>query len=60
MLTKKHYKAIAEVVAGLPRKSVNGTDMVSVDALVFWLARFFEKDNVNFDYQKFRDACRYV
>lgn len=49
MLSRKHYKAIAEILCAWGE--VNREDLI--DSLV----AYFKEDNPRFDERKFRDAC---
>jgi len=51
MLTRKHYEAIAEVVARI--EPIETRRQVSLE-----LSNVFAIDNSRFDRQRFREACR--
>ena len=53
MITKKHFKKIAEI---LERHTPQGTFIIK-DDVVKELADFFEADNPNFHRGKFIHAC---
>ena len=53
MLSRKHYKAIANVIDSLQVKH----GLVRKDSLITALANYFERDNPRFDYPKFNSAC---
>ena len=50
MLTKKVYKALAEIIATQPTLGITKADLV--ENLVAWL-----RLNPNFDQEKFENAC---
>lgn len=55
MMGKKDYIAIANVISGL--EEIDG-NLVSKVNLIIVLADYFEKDNPNFDRDKFNNACQ--
>jgi|TARA_R100001530_G_scaffold51240_1_gene38047 hypothetical protein len=63
MMTKKHYKAIAEILnkkfLEMDNSLCNGTqDVVPIqEEIVKELATFLKTDNPNFDKTKFERAC---
>jgi hypothetical protein len=54
MFTKQHYEAIANLIHHLPATEEQ-EDLI--DVLVEEFIKLFQKDNPNFNYHKFRDAC---
>jgi len=60
MFTRKHYKAIAEIInGGLPNRGgdyESGYNNSRRD-IAYCLADYFEQDSSRFDRQKFLDAC---
>jgi hypothetical protein len=54
MMTRKDYVAVAEILSDF--KSGIANEIVFQD-LVDEFADFFSADNVNFKYDKFREAC---
>lgn len=60
MFTRKHYKAIAEIIEDTTNEEVStGVTYPKIDkrSLVFKLADYFEQDNPRFDRDKFMAAC---
>ena len=54
MLTKKNYKAIADIIK---EHEYLGFDYYDLGNLISDLASYFKVDNPNFDRKKFLDAC---
>ena len=62
MITKKHYNEMAKIIreaSWLIDKGSHTAKEVGIDYydLVNDLGLYFEKDNPNFDYEKWCDAC---
>lgn len=62
MLTKKDYKAIAEIIVKTYPERCKTNDFCkgetfALSNIVNQLADYFESDNSRFDRQKFYDAC---
>lgn len=57
MLTKKHFKAIAEVVNKVTEEDVFTTNDDFRQTISQELANYFVTQNPQFDRQKFLDAC---
>ena len=62
MLTKKDYKAIAEIIK-IYRPDESGNDYDNgrnhgVTDVAYSLANYFQQDNPRFNRQKFIEACR--
>jgi len=53
MFQKQHYEAVANIIRDL----VDNANNIDRDDLVEHLADYFEKDNENFDRDKFYKAC---
>lgn len=56
MMTRKDYVATAEILAGFKDLIA---DQFTYQDLVDEFCDMFEADNPNFQFQKFREACRY-
>lgn len=59
-MTKKDYKAIAEIIN--KRKHTRNDyelipSIIDVQSLIDDLSSYFKQDNINFDKQRFIDAC---
>lgn len=57
MLSKKDYKAIAEIIAEITDESVFTTTEDFNATLVARLSDYFAEDNPNFNRHKFQVAC---
>ena len=60
MITRKHYKAIAEIINRTENESVSiGVTYPKIDKreLVFEFADYFEQDNPRFNRNRFMKAC---
>ena len=60
MLTKKHYKAIAEIIRDNTEKASEWDIMLQIinpTKLIQQLCLYFQADNPRFDKQRFLDAC---
>lgn len=53
MLTRQNYEAISKIVKDL----VNNEGNINRDDLVEHLSDYFERNNLNFDRDKFYKAC---
>lgn len=56
MLSRQHYKAIAEIIKGNDTGERVSTRLVCLD-IAEELANYFAQDNPRFDRQKFLAAC---
>ena len=54
MLSRKHYKAIAQAIKDNSNKDF---DVVDKDRLINDLCDMFKQDNNRFDYDRFVSAC---
>lgn len=60
-MTKKHYSAIAKIIK---RATVfddsmkSGDDLISKQEVTYALCDYFKSENVNFNEEKFIDACK--
>jgi hypothetical protein len=54
MMTRKDYVAVAEILSDF-REGIQNP--ILFDELVDEFADFFSADNINFKYDKFREAC---
>ena len=54
MLSRKHYKAIAQTIKDNSNKDI---DVVDKDGLINDLCDIFKQDNNRFDYDRFVSAC---
>ena len=58
MLTRKYYKIIADVIKDNTSKNNNKMlPQVSKAGLVTDLCKEFKRDNINFNYTRFIEAC---
>ena len=62
MITKKHYKAIAEIINSEYRRYDNTSEddteaKLAIKYIVINLTTYFALDNPLFNHQKFTDAC---
>lgn len=56
-LTKKHYKAIGEIIGSTVEDEKDIYPYITAGSLACRLAKYFAKDNPNFDRHKFLKAC---
>jgi hypothetical protein len=56
MFTRRHYKAIAEIIKANSTAEQTSAGNVCNDIAID-LAKYFKKDNSRFNRQKFLDAC---
>lgn len=63
MLTKKHFKAIANIIKeeyisqNYKNKDEKEGGKIAIRRIVYGLFWFFEEDNMKFDREKFIEAC---
>jgi len=59
MLSRKHYRMIAQCIKDNTNSGrVNGKPtMINRDSLIDSLSDVLKRDNINFNYTTFRDAC---
>jgi len=65
MLTKKHFKAIANIIKvveeyisqNCKNKDEKKGGKIAIKRIVYGLMWFFEEDNMKFDRKKFIEAC---
>ena len=60
MLSRKHYKMIAKCIKDNTIKSYkdcNNSYVLGKDRLIDSLSDVLKRDNINFNYTMFRDAC---
>ena len=60
MMTKKHYKAIAEIIrkGQIESSPINGVLLITERAFIEALTKFFKSDNPNFNEKKFLQAVQ--
>ena len=56
MLTKKHFKAIAEILRNNTKVSSNGVKVITLEDLVSELDDYFSSDNPRYDRGIFHNA----
>jgi hypothetical protein len=57
MLSRKHYKAIANIITKLHWKEFENEPIVYISELTKNLAVYFKEDNPKFKIEKFINAC---
>lgn len=57
MLSKKHYKAIAEIIFRCPGSWEGNTRTLNESELITRLGDYFRRDNPSFDRNRFERAC---
>ena len=57
-MTKKHYKAIAEILSARLYATISPDETDTVSAIVRDLADYFHHENINFDRKRFYEAVK--
>ena len=60
MLSRKHYRMIAKCIKDNSDNAVSdyvGEDMINKSSLIDDISNELKRDNINFNYTTFRDAC---
>lgn len=55
MFTRRHYKEVARIIAKLPENT--GSERQAKHIVIADLSDLFQRDNENFDFDKFLEAC---
>ena len=59
-LTRKYYKIIAQCIKDNSGICINNStcNILNKDSLINDLSKEFKRDNINFNYTTFEDACK--
>ena len=61
MLSRKHYRMIAKCIKDNSDNAVSdyvGEDMINKNSLIDDISNELKRDNINFNYTTFKDACQ--